>query len=103
MEKRVTHEYLSKKFKNRFDLVNYAIKLAENMIKSGRDGRVRSETQNRAMIILGEIDEGKDVFDEIVEKHNRNDEVDLQTVNKVKIFAEEPIERRSGKALAFED
>jgi DNA-directed RNA polymerase subunit omega len=66
-KKRFTNETLSKKFNSNFELVNYAIRLAENMIKSGRDSRVKSEVQNRAMLILEEIHEGKDHFDEIKE------------------------------------
>lgn len=97
MEKKVTHEYLSKKFKNRFDLVNYAIRLAENMIKSGREPRVRADTQNRAMLILGEIHEGKDVFDEIIEVKPKS-EINVETATKVKFFAETPEERRQNKA-----
>ena len=50
---------MTKKFKSSFDLVNYAIKLAENMIKTGRDARVKSDVQNRAMLILEEIRRGK--------------------------------------------
>jgi len=61
----LTNEEMRKKFKSSFDLVNYAIKLAENMIKTGRDARVKSDVQNRAMLILEEIHEGKDHFDEI--------------------------------------
>lgn len=63
----LTNEDLSKKFRNNFELVNYAIKLAENMIRTGRDARVKSDVQNRAMLVLEEIGEGKDHFDEIVE------------------------------------
>lgn len=62
-----TNEILSKKFKSNFDLVNHAIKLAENMIQTGRESRVYSDTQNTATLILEEIQEGKDVFDEIKE------------------------------------
>lgn len=61
----LTNEEMRKKFKSSFDLVNYAIKLAENMIKTGRDARVKSDVQNRAMLILEEIHQGKDHFDEI--------------------------------------
>lgn len=61
----LTNEEVKKKFKNNFDLVNYAIRLAENMIKTGRDARVKSDVQNRAMLILEEISEGKDHFDDI--------------------------------------
>lgn len=62
-----TNEKLSKKFINQFDLVNYAIRLAENMIRTGRDARVKTEFQNRSMQILAEIVEDKDFFDEIID------------------------------------
>lgn len=61
----LTNEIMTKKFKSNFDLVNYAIKLAENMIGTGRETRVKSDVQNRAMLIIEEIYEGKDQFDEI--------------------------------------
>ncbi len=61
----LTNEVVVSKFKSNFELVNYAIKLAENMIKTGRDARVKSDIQNRALLILEEIHEGKDHFDEI--------------------------------------
>lgn len=67
--KQFTNEELAKKFKNNFMLVNYAISLAENMIQSGRDTRVRrNDLQNRAMLILEEIREGQDKFDDIIVK-----------------------------------
>lgn len=69
-KEQLTNEELRGKFKNNFDLVNYAILLAENMIKSGRDSRVKSDMQNRAMLILEEIREGKDQFDEIRTNHS---------------------------------
>jgi len=64
----ITTEEIRKKFKSQFDLVTYAIRLAENMIKTGRDPRVKLDMQNRAMQILGEIAEGKDKFDDIPEE-----------------------------------
>lgn len=70
----MTNEKITKKFVSQFDLVNYAIRLAENMIQSGRDSRVRVDCLNRPLQILGEIALGKDVFDEIVEHpHHYND------------------------------
>lgn len=63
----LTSEELKSKFKNNFDLVNYAIKLAENMIQSGRETRVKSDMQNKAMLILAEIEQGKDIFDQLPE------------------------------------
>lgn len=61
----LTNEKLGKRFKNQFDLVNYAIKLAENMIKTGRETRFKTDVQNRALQIIGEISTNKDQFDEI--------------------------------------
>lgn len=61
----LTNENVAKKFKSNFELVNYAIKLAENMIHTGRDARVKADTQNRAMLIWEEINQGKDQFDPI--------------------------------------
>ncbi|MDP1881071.1 MAG: hypothetical protein Q8K60_09060 [Parachlamydiaceae bacterium] len=63
-----TNEELSKKFKSNFDLVNYAIRLTENKILSGRDSTIKSDyTQNLAMLMLEEIRQGEDKFYEIKE------------------------------------
>lgn len=72
-----TSEYLAKKFINPFDLVNHAIKIAENMMLSGRPPRVRTEVigLNPTSIVLEEIYEGKDYLDEILddeEEENQN-------------------------------
>lgn len=61
----LTTEDLKKKFTSQFELVNYAIRLAENMIKSGRGPRMKTEIQNRSLQILEEISSGKDEFDDI--------------------------------------
>lgn len=62
----LTNEKIRKRFISQFDLVNYAISLAANMIQSGRDCRIKMDSQNRAMQILGEIYHEKDQFDEIL-------------------------------------
>lgn len=72
----LTNEKIVKKFESNFELVNYAIRLAENMIKTGRDARVKSDLQNRALLILDEIHEGKDHFDEIFADEDFAPEVD---------------------------
>ncbi len=64
----LTNEKVAKKFKNQFDMVNYAIKLATNMIQTGRESRVKLDSQNRAMHILTEILQDKDRFDDVVKK-----------------------------------
>jgi DNA-directed RNA polymerase subunit K/omega len=62
MEKRkpLTNESIKSKFKSQFELVNYAIKLAEQMIHSGRAPQVSIDNQNTAVIIIEEIEVGKD-------------------------------------------
>lgn len=65
MEEDLTNECVKKKFKSQFELVGHAIKLAENMIKTGRGPRVKSESQNVAIHVLDEIKEGLDKFEDI--------------------------------------
>jgi DNA-directed RNA polymerase subunit omega len=66
-KEKLTNELFRQKFQSQFELVRYAIRLAENMIKSGRDARVKIDIENPAMEILAEIAAGKDQFDDIVE------------------------------------
>lgn len=61
----LTNEQIKKKFKSQFELVGYAIKLAENMIQTGRGPRVKSDSQNVAIHILDEIKSGLDKFEDI--------------------------------------
>lgn len=64
-KEQLTNEKIRKKFASQFDLVNYAIRLAENMIYTGRDARVKIDSQNRSLQVLTEILNDKDRFDEI--------------------------------------
>lgn len=100
-----TNEKLSKKFKSNFELVSYAIELAENMIKTGRDARVKSDIQNRAMLILEEISEGKDKFDEIHEPISRPSPtlVALENELQQELLSEERAERRKYKTVEVYD
>lgn len=61
----LTNETVKKKFKSQFELVGHAIKLAANMIKTGRGPRLKSESQNVAVNILDEIKAGVDKFEDI--------------------------------------
>lgn len=96
MEKKsqLTNEDVTKKFKSSFELVNYAIKLAENMIRTGRDSRVKSDVQNRAMLILEEIHQGKDLFDDLDDDSDYFDDDDLGEVMVSKIVYEETSDRK---------
>lgn len=64
----LTTEKLKQKFKSQFELVSYAIRLAENMIKTGRTARVKIESQNIAAQASAEIAANKDKIDEIVQE-----------------------------------
>lgn len=59
----LTNEKISKKFRNQFDLVNYAIQIANEMVISGRKPRVKSETENTALNVIAEIMSDKDKLD----------------------------------------
>lgn len=70
----LTNEKIKKKFISQFDLVNYAIKLAGNMIMTGRDARVKIDSQNKAMQVIGEILQDRDYFDEIIVEVEKTEE-----------------------------
>lgn len=61
-ETNLTNEELLKQYKNQFDLVRYAIQLAENAIHSGRDIDVDTDSENLAFKILAEIATHKERF-----------------------------------------
>lgn len=67
MEKKelLTTEPISKRFRSQFDLVNYAIQLAENVILTGRSN---PDLQNLSQQILLDILNNKDVFAPIPER-----------------------------------
>ncbi len=61
----LTNEQLLKRFKNQFELVRYAIQLAENTVKSGREPEIFSDSQNVAYQILAEIATNTEQFAEL--------------------------------------
>lgn len=60
MQHHLTTEYLKKNAKSAFDLVNYSIALAKDMMLTDRHCRVPTHVQNRAYQILLEIGQHKD-------------------------------------------
>lgn len=62
----LTNEVVSKKFKNQFDLVNYAIGLTSQLIKSGRAPRVHADSDNPAVVVIEELEAGKDHWEEVI-------------------------------------
>lgn len=103
----LTNEKIVKKFTSQFELVNYAIKLAENMIISGREPRVKTATQNKSLQVLSEILNNKDKIDDL----NTIVEEEVLYIAKAPVIEdfedEEPVkapkEKRSRKAVAAKE
>lgn len=69
----LTNEKLvADRFDSLFDLVNHAIGVAKDKIKSGRDTHIKTDIRNTAYQILREIEEGKDLLE--VEEEEVGDE-----------------------------
>ena len=51
----LTTEALVHGFKSQFDLVTQSIKIAENMVHTGRSVRVKTDVQNPAYNVLQEV------------------------------------------------
>ena len=65
----LTTESLKVNAKSAFDLVNYAILLAKDMMATGRESRVHtSYSQNTAYLILAEIGHHKDYLSHTAEQ-----------------------------------
>lgn len=79
----LTNELLQKRFKSQFDLVLYAIKIAENRVKSGHDDLHDLDTENLATEILDEIAEGRDTFENIIQAADDDEEEDEEEVQPV--------------------
>jgi len=60
LKKYLTNEVLSNKYGNSFELVNHAIAVADQMLKSDRRCRVPTQVKNRAYQVLLEVVEGRD-------------------------------------------
>lgn len=69
----LTTEHLKKQFGSSFELVNYAINQAKDMIKSDRPCRVSTQIHNRAYQILLEIGEHKDHYQDLHLKKHEGD------------------------------
>lgn len=56
-EEHLTTEYLSKKFNSQFELVNFMIHMAQNMIKTGRDAQSTIVDNNPALLVIDQLDD----------------------------------------------
>lgn len=72
----LTNEYIAKKFNSQFDLVNFAVKLAEHKIKAGV-GSEFSDELNPALEVIDElsfIDPNETKFDDYEEEEEEAEE-----------------------------
>lgn len=105
MDYKYTNEALRKKFKNQFELVSYAISLAENMILTGREPRVKTDIQNRAMQVLAEISAGKDQFEPVIIREPKKYEAEAAAIaaaEATKHAHKTPSERKRARKLLVE-
>lgn len=65
IENSLTNENIKSKFKSQFELVNYSILMAEQLIRSGRAPRVDIDNLNPAVVVVEEIEEGEDTLEPI--------------------------------------
>jgi hypothetical protein len=103
----LTNEQLLKRFKNQFELVRYAIQLAENTIRSGREPDVWTDSQNVSFMILAEIAGNKEQFADIpaapiFEANTRTTDrrPEPSWNDEVKAFKEDKKERKSKSKTA---
>jgi|GEM_PF-1648927 len=60
IKKNLTNEKIKERFDNPFKMVNYAIELAGQLVRTGRGPRVKIDNQNPAVQVIAEISEGRD-------------------------------------------
>lgn len=72
----LTNERLRNMFENQFELVNYAIKLAEHFISSGKEPFANQNNQNLASKILRLIVSGKDRYREVQNEQTFIDQIE---------------------------
>ncbi|MCE5295054.1 MAG: hypothetical protein LLF94_10655 [Chlamydiales bacterium] len=106
----LTNEKLLKRFNNQFELVRYAIQLAENTIRSGREPDVWTDSQNVSFMILAEIASNKEEFAEISEeqkatfpRHQESNQSQSQSQSwgdEVRALKEDKKERKTSKSKA---
>ncbi|MCB1136996.1 MAG: hypothetical protein KDK78_12070 [Chlamydiia bacterium] len=74
LKDQLTNQEIKEKFKSDFELVNYAIRLAESLIKAGKEPDFGTDVRNYAYGILQMILDGRDEFIDLT-KHVETPEV----------------------------
>lgn len=99
----LTSEPLQKRFKSQFDLVRYAIKLAEMRVKLGRDDHHVGKVLNTAYEVLSDIADRKDpqvseeALDEMIaqEKAELNNHENDTMANEAIHLKKEPTKKKA--------
>jgi hypothetical protein len=94
----LTNELISKKFLNQFDLVNYAILLTTQLIKTGRTPRVHADSDNPAVVIIEELEAGKDHLEDLIESPKKPVAIEVPVEEPVK-SAPKQTERKKARRL----
>lgn len=96
----LTNEAVSKKFINQFDMVNYAIDLTVELIKSGRTPRVHADSDNPAVIVIEEMQQGKDHLEKLPPPSQAIQELKETIVEETfKAQASKQVERKRARRL----
>jgi hypothetical protein len=77
----LTNERLRNIFDNQFELVNYAIKLAEYFIKTGKEPFAYQTNQNLATKILRIVEGGKGRFRDLPDEKSFIDEIETALIS----------------------
>ncbi len=89
-QENLTNEKIKQRFTSQFELVGYAIKLADNMMKTGRGPRIAVESQNLAINVLAEINAGLDRFEDIPKETTHDYETNHRTYDRKEFQNQEP-------------
>ena len=97
VKEKLTTELLKKRFSDRgaFDLVNYAIDVARNMVLTGRETTVSTDVMNQAYQVLEEIASNREHFAEMPEPEDELPELKAPTKESIAQAAKAPKEEVS--------
>lgn len=97
-----TNEKLSKRFKSNFELVNYAIHVAEDRIRAGRDSG--NQQDNLVGSIISDLGAGRDILQPIIiDVIGKEDGAEYSSKELNSKEEPAPIEKKKGKRKIIHD
>lgn len=98
-----TNEKLAKKFKSSFELVNYAILMAEEKIRSGRDSHA-IDSDNLVITVMKDLAAGKDILIPIIISPTVVEVLKIEQPNgKIDLSASEGVKKAKRKIIKAVD